>query len=173
MKTRRLYLANLFSAILPSRANQFKSRLYRWAGVKVGNNVSFFQGARILGEGEVIIGDNVFIGLNATIMTNKGSKVIVEDYGMVGHMSVIVTGFHPITPEGPRIIGFEGTTSTVVIKQGASLGVRAILLPGKTLGRMSHAAAGSIVTHDVEEFTRVAGVPARVIRNFKEGIKDD
>ncbi len=168
MIPRRLYFANLASSILPSGMHGFKARLYRWAGVKIGNNVELFQGVKIWGDGEVVLGDNVFVGFGAVIMCNKGSKVIVEDYSLVGHYSMILTGFHPITPDGPRIIGYEGTSSTVTIHEGASLGVRSILLPQKSLGRMSHAAAGSLVTHDVEEFTRVGGVPARVIKKFKE-----
>lgn len=78
--------------------------------------------------------------LGAMIITNKGSRVVIEDYALVGHYSVIVKGFHNITPEGPRIIGYEGTTSSVRICKGASLGLRAILLPGKTLNTVSHAA---------------------------------
>ena len=168
MNPRKLYFANLASLLLPSGMHCFKAKLYRWAGVQIGENVELFQGLKILGDGDVILSDHVFVGFGATIMCNKGSKVIIENYGMVGHYSIIATGFHPITPEGPRIIGYEGTTSIVTIKEGASLGMRATLLPGKTLGRMSHAAAGSLVTHDVEEFTRVGGVPAKVIKKFKE-----
>lgn len=167
LKPRRLYFANLINSILPGNIlRAFKIRLYRWAGVIIGDNCELFQGAKIYGDGEVIIGDNVFIGLGASILTNRGSKVIVDDFALVGHFSVIVTGFHPITPDGPRIIGFEGTTSTVHICQGASLGMRATLLPGKTLGKMSHAAACSLVTHDVPSYTRVGGVPAKIIKNL-------
>lgn len=168
MKTKRLYLANLFNSLLPSGSlRKFKTMLYRWSGVELGSNCEIFQGAKILGEGEVIIGNNVFIGIDAMIMTNRGSKVIIEDYALVGHKSVIVTGFHPITPEGPRIIGYEGTTSIVKICKGASLGMGAFLLPGKTLCTMCHAAAGSVVTHDVPPYARVAGVPARFIKDLQ------
>lgn len=169
MNTSRLYIANLINKVLPtSRCMSLKSRIYRWAGVKVGKNVEIFSGAQIFGAGEVQIGDNCFIGIDAKIMTNAGSSVIIEDYGMVGHDATIVTGFHPITPEGPRIIGYEGTSSTCRICRGASLGLGATLLPGKTLGEMSHAAAKSLVTHDVPPYTRVGGVPARIIKEFVE-----
>ena len=43
-----------------------------------------------------------------------------------------------------------------------------MILPGKTIGEKSHVAAGSVVTHDVPDMVRVAGVPARIIKNFKE-----
>lgn len=168
MNTRKLYFANLLNKILPpSGCMSVKRTLYRWAGVKVGQDVEIFSGSQILGLGEVIIGNHCFIGTDAKIMTNYGSKVIIEDYGMVGHDSTIVTGFHPITPDGPRIIGYEGTTSTCRICRGASLGLGATLLPGKRLGEMSHAAARSLVTHDVPPYTRVAGIPARVIKKFE------
>ena len=40
---------------------------------------------------------------------------------------------------------------------------------GKTIGAKSHVAAGAVVTKDVPPMVRVAGVPARVIKDFKTG----
>lgn len=37
-----------------------------------------------------------------------------------------------------------------------------------TINKMSHVAAGSVVTKDVPEYHRVAGVPAKVIKNFRD-----
>lgn len=168
MKSKRLYIISLIFKLLPlSRCYRLKSRLLRWCGVKVGENVEIFSSARIIGDGELEIGDNVFIGCDAIISCNKGSKIILEDYTIVGIRSILVTGFHPITPEGPRIIGYEGTSSTIRICKGSSCGTGSIILPGITVGEMAHVAAGSIVTKDVEPYIRVAGNPARPIKNLK------
>ncbi|MCM1142833.1 MAG: hypothetical protein NC453_30065 [Muribaculum sp.] len=45
---------------------------------------------------------------------------------------------------------------------------QAIVLPGKTVGYKAHVAAGSIVTHDVPDKVRVAGIPARIIKEFSD-----
>ena len=51
-----------------------------------------------------------------------------------------------------------------VVKQGASIGANATLLPGITIGKDALVGAGSVVTSDVPHGTVVAGNPARVLR---------
>jgi putative colanic acid biosynthesis acetyltransferase WcaF len=164
MNSKRLFLISFILKLLPpSRCHNFKTKLLRWCGVKVGKNVEIFSTAKIIGNGELEIGNNVFIGCDAIISCNKGSKIILEDYTIVGMRTILVTGFHPITPNGPRIIGYEGTSSTIHIHKGSSCGTSSIILPGITVGEMAHVAAESIVTKDVPPYTRVAGNPARPI----------
>lgn len=168
MNSKRLFIVNKVTSLLPySSCNKLKTLLYRWAGVVIGKNCEIFSGAKILGQGDILIGDNVFIGFDAMIMCNKGSQVIIEDYALIGTKSVIVTGFHPVTPEGPRIIGYEGTSSKIRIAQGASCGLGTTILPGVTIHKMAHVAAGSVVTKDVPEYMRVGGVPARFMKDLR------
>jgi hypothetical protein len=42
--------------------------------------------------------------------------------------------------------------------------VKAVILPGVTLGRGTTVAAGSVVTHDTPPYSLVGGVPARIVR---------
>ena len=168
MKSKRLYLVNLLNQLLPiSSCNKMKSFLYRWAGVNIGDKCEISGGAKIMGNGELYIGNQVFFGLDALIKINSGSKVILEDYTIIAARAIIVTGFHPITPEGPRIIGYEGLTSTVKVCRGASVGTRAMLLPGITVHSMAHCAAGCVVTKDVPAYTRVGGVPAKFMKDLR------
>ena len=165
-----MYIVNLLLAILPNSGLQsIKSKLLRWAGVKVGKNVEIFQGVKIQGVGKVEIGDEAFIGHEVLLMINEGSKIIIEPNAIVGSRSTLVTGFHDITPNDNRILSRKGTTSTIVIGQGCSVSTSCLVLPGVTVGAMSLVAAGSVVTHDVEPFTMVAGVPAV----FKKNLRND
>jgi acetyltransferase-like isoleucine patch superfamily enzyme len=50
-----------------------------------------------------------------------------------------------------------------VIEDGAWIGQRAIILPGRRIGRGAVVAAGAVVTRDVAPLEIVAGNPARVI----------
>jgi acetyltransferase-like isoleucine patch superfamily enzyme len=140
--------------------------MLRWCGAKVGKGVEIFSTAKIYGQMELSIGDFCFIGHDALIFGSANSKIIIEDYAKVGSKSILVTGSHEYTPDGNCIAG-KGVHADVRVCKGASVGTRAIILPGKTVNTMAHVAAGSVVTHDVPEYCRVAGVPARVIKNWK------
>ena len=170
IKSKRMYFVNLLLAVLPnSGCQRFKSALLRWAGVKVGRRVEIFQGVKIHGVGEVEIGDGAFLGHEALLMVNEGSKIIIEPYAMVGSRTIITTGFHQITPNEERILSREGTTSIIIIGKGTSVSTGAMVLPGVTIGEMSVIAAGATVTRNVEPFSMVAGTPAV----FKKRLKND
>lgn len=161
IKSKRMYFVNLLLAILPnSGCQRLKSSLLRWAGVKVGRNVEIFQGVKIQGVGEVEIGDGAFLGHEALLMVNEGSKIVVESNSIVSTRTTIITGFHDITPNEGRILSRTGTTSTILIGRGCCILAGSTVLPGVTIGEMSIVAAGSVVTRDVEPYTMVAGTPA-------------
>jgi len=56
----------------------------------------------------------------------------------------------------------------VVICAEAVIGSGAVILPGVTIGKGAIIGAGAVVTKDVEPYTRVAGVPARLLRDLGE-----
>lgn len=163
----KIYFFNLFCRIMPpSRCGKMKVRLLRWAGAKVGKNVSIFT-PRILGNFDLEIGDNVWLGHEPLIFGASGSKIVIEDNAKVASRAILVTGYHEYGLQYDNIAG-PGKWDDVTIGKGALVDTMAIVCPGKTVGEKAHVAAGSVVTHDVPEFTRVAGVPARAIKNFKE-----
>ncbi|MCC6332780.1 MAG: acyltransferase [Myxococcales bacterium] len=54
----------------------------------------------------------------------------------------------------------------VVLEDDVWVGAKASVLPGVTVGRGAIIGTGAVVTHDVEPFTVVAGVPAKVVRRL-------
>ena len=171
IRTKRMYFANILIDIIPNNCfHNFKSMLWRWAGVKVGQNVEIFQGTKIYGLGEMEVGDNVFIGHDVIFMINiegnEKSKVILEDECIVGTRSIVITGFHDITPNGTRTLARKGTCSEVRIGRGCSVSTNCTVLPGVTVGEMSIVAAGATVTKNVEPYTLVGGCPAKFIKNI-------
>jgi carbonic anhydrase/acetyltransferase-like protein (isoleucine patch superfamily) len=51
----------------------------------------------------------------------------------------------------------------VLVRRGASVGARAVVLPGAVVGSWALVAAAAVVTRDVPDYALVAGVPARRI----------
>jgi UDP-2-acetamido-3-amino-2,3-dideoxy-glucuronate N-acetyltransferase len=82
------------------------------------------------------VGDDVFIGPNATFTNDKYPRSKVR-------------------PD--RFL-------ETVIEAGASIGAGAVILPGLTIGSGALVAAGSVVTRNVAPGTLVSGNPARLVR---------
>lgn len=154
--------------LLPnSGCQKLKANLLRWAGVKVGKGVEFFQGFKIQGIGEIEIGNSVFFGHQSLIIINEGSKIIFEDHSGLGTRSTIATGFHPFTPNGERIVSREGKCSTIRFCRGSGTGTGCLILPGSELGEMSYVASGAVVSKRVKPYSLVGQQPMKVF--LKEG----
>jgi len=137
-------------------------------GVTIGDNVTLERfviirctGAlRELGEG-VSIGDNSSIGAFSFV---GGSGGVTIGSGVLGGQRL---GFHPenhVFERSDVPIREQGTErAAIVVEDDCWLGAGATFLAGVTVGRGSIVGAGSVVTTDVAPFSRVAGVPARVI----------
>jgi acetyltransferase-like isoleucine patch superfamily enzyme len=54
----------------------------------------------------------------------------------------------------------------VIIKDGAHIGIGAIIMPGVTIGEGAVIGAGAVVTTDIPPYSVAIGVPAKVIRTF-------
>lgn len=168
MKPTRLYFFNLMVKLLPpSRCYGLKARMLRWCGAKVGKNVQMFS-PKIMGDFELELGDNVWIGHEALIFGAAGSKITVETNAKIATRAIVVTGSHEYSIKYDNIAG-PGRAEDIRICSGAMVGTATIILPGRTIGAKSHVAAGAVVTKDVPPMVRVAGVPARVIKDFKAG----
>ncbi|HYN86217.1 MAG TPA: acyltransferase [Pyrinomonadaceae bacterium] len=97
--------------------------------------------------------------------------VTIEDEVFVGHGVVFSNDLYP------RAANADGTLQTesdwavaeTVVHRGASIGNNASVMGGVTIGRGALVGAGAVVTRDVPDYAVVAGVPARVIGDTREG----
>lgn len=125
-------------------------------GTKIGAFVEIQKGATIgknckisshsfICEG-VYIADNVFIGHNVTFTNDKFPRAI--------------------TDEGDLKDENNWDCVKTFVEEGASIGSGATILCGVKIGEKSMIGAGSVVVHNVAEYTIVAGNPARHIRSI-------
>ncbi|MFA5010580.1 MAG: acyltransferase [Ignavibacteria bacterium] len=54
----------------------------------------------------------------------------------------------------------------VIIKDGAHIGIGAIIMPGVTIGEGAIVGANAVVNKDVPPYSLAVGVPAKVIKTF-------
>lgn len=165
INSKKIHIVNLIMSILPSTSfKKTKIKLYRWAGVEIGSNIELFCGIKIYGNGRLVIKDKVFIGQDVTFLIDKNGSIILEESSVVSARSTLSTGFHPITPNGERIVSRLGTCSNIILKKGSAVLTGSIILPGVTIGEKALVAAGAVVAKNVEARTLVGGVPARLIK---------
>lgn len=114
----------------------------------------------------------IYVGKDAgmsgvTICCSK--RVTIGEYvGLGANVSIIDTDFHPINPYLRKYANDENTNSKEIeIGDFAWIGANSMILKGVHIGRGAVVGAGSVVTHDVPEFTIYAGNPAKFVKNVE------
>lgn len=159
MKSIRLYFVYLLFPFIPAtRFYGFKRFLLRWAGIKLGHNVRVVSSARILGAGELIIGDNTFIGHFTKILVGGGTIEIGSDVDVSSNVTIINGSHHKYDIPG-KAAG-TGYSADIKISDGVWIGASVTIIGGVNIGYCSIIAAGSTVTGIVSDFCLMGGVPA-------------
>jgi UDP-2-acetamido-3-amino-2,3-dideoxy-glucuronate N-acetyltransferase len=120
------------------------------AGARIGDGC-------VLGHA-VFVGPHVVVGDGCRIQNHVSlfDGVVLEREVFVGPSAVFTNVKNPRAAI-PRKHEFRPT----LVRQGATIGANATILPGVTLGRFCFVAAGAVVTRDVPDFALVQGTPAR------------
>jgi UDP-2-acetamido-3-amino-2,3-dideoxy-glucuronate N-acetyltransferase len=87
----------------------------------------------------------------------------LEDNVFIGPAAVLTNDLYPrsVDVTGKLKRPEDWNASGVVVREGASLGARVVVVAGRVIGRWALVAAGAVVTRDVPDYALVAGVPAR------------
>jgi acetyltransferase-like isoleucine patch superfamily enzyme len=117
----------------------------------------------------VFIDDNSCIGPNNRFDSTIAS-VHIGKYVMTAPEVVFITGGHRFDLIGKNMIDVsleeksKSDDVDIIIQDDVWIGTRAMILKGVTIGRGSIIAAGAVVTKDVEPYSIVGGVPAKLIK---------
>lgn len=151
------------------------------AGADVAENAEIGDGSKIwhlaqvredarLGE-RCVIGRGAYVGTGAVL----GNDCKVQNYALVYEPAVLGDGVfigpavvltndqypRAVNPDLSQKSASDWEAVGVTIRDGASVGARAVCIAPVTIGRWATVAAGAVVTRDVPDFALVAGVPAR------------
>lgn len=121
-------------------------------GAEIGRDCNIC--AQTLIEGDVVIGDRVTV--KSGVQLWDGTRI--ENNVFIGPNATFTNDIFPRSKVYPD--AFKGIT----VKEGASIGANATLLPGVTIGVRAMVGAGSVVTRDVPDGAVVSGNPAKVMR---------
>lgn len=142
---------------LPS-VRWFLSRLY-YCVPKLGRNSYIQRGCTVARDFST--GVNCFIAPRCRITT----QVEFGNYVMVASEVIFTGSDHNMNIEGiPMIYAGRPKMKPTIVGNDVWIGTRAVILAGVSIGSGAVIAAGAVVTKDVPEFSIVAGVPARPVK---------
>ncbi|OFY62262.1 MAG: transferase [Bacteroidetes bacterium RIFCSPLOWO2_02_FULL_36_8] len=144
-RVRCWYVENILKIMEPHTNNYFENSVYIASanGIKIGSHTHinenvFIQGAEI--------GSYVMIAPNVTLLNSS------HDFAQINV---------PMIQQG------EIKNVNPIIEDNVWIGRNVIIMPGIKIGRGSIIGAGAVVTKDVEEYSVVGGVPAKLIKKRK------
>ena len=111
------------------------------------------------------IGGHCFIGNDC--LFDLADKIIIKNYVTFAERVNVLTHTNVGYKDHPLQKFFPSSVKAVVFEHGCFIGTNATILPGVTIGECAVIGAGAVVTKDVEPYTVVVGVPAKVIKNLK------
>jgi UDP-2-acetamido-3-amino-2,3-dideoxy-glucuronate N-acetyltransferase len=128
------------------------------AGAVIGAQCNIGKGVYI--DRDVVLGDRVKVQNRASIYRG----VTIENGVYIGPHVSFSNDRYPraVNPDGSPKSDDNWELVTTLVREGASIGAGAVVLPGVTIGRWALVGAGAVVTRDVPDQALVAGNPARV-----------
>lgn len=129
---------------------QVRKPFYLMAGVKIG------KGSKIAATVDIDHSAPELITIGKNVWVTRGVMLLCHQRDL-SHYEV-----------GKPVMDCELVYKPIVIKDGAHIGIGAIIMPGVTIGEGVVIGAGAVVTKDIPAYSVAAGVPARVIKTFEK-----
>jgi acetyltransferase-like isoleucine patch superfamily enzyme len=155
---------------------------------ELGHNVVFEAGVLIFHPENIRLGSNIYIGHQTILKGYYHNEMVIEDNTWIGqgcffhsagglhigrnvgigpHVKII-TSYHEDEGREVPILFSRIAMAETIVEDDCDLGVGSIILPGVRVGRGSQIGAGAVVTKDVEPYSVMAGVPARLLKKRAE-----
>ncbi len=126
----------------------WRTKLHRWRGVKIGKNV--------------------YIGYDVIFDRIYPDQISIADYVEIGDRSIISAH-----SRGSMILRhvYKREIKPVHIEEGAWIMPGVIITPGVRIGERAVIATGAVVTKDVPGQHLAGGVPAKILKDLRQGNK--
>lgn len=106
---------------------------------------------------------DVVLGPGDRIWASESARIVIRAHAMFGPNVIVITANHTFDSRNTFVGAQPQREQDVCIGEDVWIGANAVILPGVTIGNGAVVAAGAVVNMDVEPFSVVGGVPARVI----------
>ncbi len=136
--------------------------------ISIGDNVGFGQGCQVYASGgggeNIEIGNDTGFNSNVMINADLGGNVIIGEKCSIGPNVVMRASNHSFADKTIPIQDQGHIPGVITINDGVWIGANAVIVPNVKIGKGVIVGAGAVVTKNVDEFTVVGGVPAKMIK---------
>lgn len=136
--------------------------------IEIGNNANIMKNSYLYANdnGILIIGDNFSMNSNSQLGSANG-KIVISYNCSIGPNCVLRASNH--TFDNPDIPFREQghTYGEIILEDDVWVSSNCVITSNTKLGKSSIIGAGSVVTKDVEPYSVMGGVPAKLIRKRK------
>jgi acetyltransferase-like isoleucine patch superfamily enzyme len=139
--------------------------------LELGSYSQFDSNVRIVGSngGKIKIGSQCYIGVS--VVLDNSNNITIGNFAHIGSCSGLWTHssvqmcLNSIPLNDPDRNKFR-PTAPIIIEDNVYIGGNCTIYPGVTIGHHAVIAPNSAVTKNVEAFTMVGGVPAKLIKRL-------
>lgn len=135
--------------------------------ISLGNKVRIYPSVRMeaIGNGKIIVGNNVAIEQNVEIVSMEKDLCIGNDVTIAGN--VFISNVNHDYRDIKRSVMDQGyIVKKTTIGDGCFIGFGVVILPGTILGKHCVVGSNAVLTGKYEDFSVIVGAPARVIKQY-------
>jgi len=138
--------------------------LLRLARLRIGKGSFIMRQVYIMSANQLQIGQ--YSHVNRGCLLDARGGLTIGNNVSISHNVQLLSGGHDAQSSN-----FMGQFRPIQIEDYAWLGAGCTILQGVHIGKGAVVAAGAVVTHDVEDFTIVGGIPAQNIGNRNKNLE--
>lgn len=140
----------------------------------LGDGTLLSRGSSLYSEGGVCrIADRFALGIGSMVDANDGGEIIIGDDVIIATGCVLRASNHEFRDPASVILKQGHRGGRIIIGNDVWIAANVVILPNVVIGDHSIVAAGAVVNRDVEPWSIVGGVPARVIGTRPHTPPDD
>lgn len=141
-------------------SHSIRNLKYKFFGLKIGKGSTIHMWANFYQPKNITIGEDTIIGDHAFL--DGRDRIKIGSHTDIASSIMIYNSEHDLSSPD-----FGAILAPVEIGDYVFIGPRVIIMPGVTIGKGAVVAGGAVVTKDVDAFTIVGGVPAKLIGERK------
>lgn len=136
-----------------------------YENIELGSDINIMKLSSLYAhDATLVIGDNVSINSNTCIGASDGGEIIIGNNVLIAQNVVLRASDHAFSDCDIPIMEQGHNAGKITIGDDCWIGANAVITRNVAIGSHSVVAAGAVVTRDVEAYSVVAGVPAKLIK---------